>query len=101
MLLRFVKKKEKTSPHLHWCNCLFFLPVVGSLKSLYSYIEKLADGQGHRCRLCGRVSSQRGNLQKHVENIHFPGSVLWTCKFCGQTFTTRNNLNNHVTKAHH
>jgi hypothetical protein len=44
---------------------------------------------GHRCTLCGRVGSQRGNVQKHVENCHFPGTVLWPCKYCPQTFTTR------------
>jgi len=68
-------------------------------KQLYEYIVK--DGpQLHRCTVCGKVGKDRGNLRKHVENIHFPGSFTYTCKYCQQTFTSRTHLNHHVTSLH-
>jgi len=68
-------------------------------KQLYEYIVK--DGpQSHRCTVCGKVGKDRGNLRKHVENIHFPGSFTYTCKYCQQTFTSRTHLNHHVTSLH-
>jgi len=68
-------------------------------KQLYEYIVK--DGpQMHRCTVCGKVGKDRGNLRKHVENIHFPGSFTYSCKYCQETFTSRTHLNHHVTNLH-
>jgi len=68
-------------------------------KQLYEYIVK--DGpQMHRCTVCGKVGRDRGNLRKHVENIHFPGSFTYSCKYCQETFTSRTHLNHHVTNLH-
>merc|ERR1719220_1913388 len=68
-------------------------------KQLYDYIVK--DGpQLHRCTVCGKVGKDRGNLRKHVENIHFPGSFTYSCKYCQETFTSRTHLNHHVTSLH-
>jgi len=71
----------------------------GADKQLYDYIVK--DGPGsHSCSLCGKTSSDRSNLRKHVENIHFPGAFSYTCKYCNETQPTRNLLNLHISKLH-
>ena len=73
--------------------------LVAGDKQLYEYIVK--DGpQIHRCTVCGKISKDRGNLRKHVENIHFPGSFTYSCKYCQETFTSRTHLNHHVTNVH-
>jgi len=68
----------------------------------YEYIVKDASSgpKAHKCTLCGKVGNDRGNLRKHVENIHFPGSFSYDCKYCTESFTTRNNLNIHISKTH-
>jgi len=68
----------------------------------YEYIVKDASSgpKAHKCTLCGKVGNDRGNLRKHVENIHFPGSFSYNCKYCTESFTTRNNLNMHISKTH-
>ena len=73
--------------------------LTGADKQLYDYIVK--DGPGsHSCSLCGKTSSDRSNLRKHVENIHFPGAFSYTCKYCNETQPTRNLLNLHISKLH-
>ena len=58
----------------------------GSDNQLYDYIVK--DGPVlHRCSLCGKSSSDRSNLRKHVDYIHFPGAFSYSCKYCSETFT--------------
>ena len=85
---------------------MLFLPVFwivwfsGGSFNFYEYIEKVSAGGQHRCSLCGKEGTDRGNLRKHVENIHFPGTYSYPCKYCNETFTTRNQLNNHVSKIH-
>ena len=80
------------------CDCLM-VTGQGADKQLYDYIVK--DGPGlHRCSLCGKTSSDRNNLRKHVENIHFLGAFSYLCKYCNETYTTRNLLNLHISKIH-
>jgi hypothetical protein len=77
-----------------------FVPQGEDGQTLYTYIERLADGSGHRCLLCGVTKDRRWNVWKHVENLHFPGTYTYTCKHCGETCSTRDRLNSHVTKYH-
>jgi len=71
-------------------------------KDLYRYIDNYEDEylRGYQCKLCGRTAKDKGNLRKHVENIHFPGQYENPCKICDKSFTTRNKLNHHVSKCH-
>jgi len=69
--------------------------------SLYDYIVPSQNGsKPFKCSICEKESNDKGNLRKHVENIHFPGSFSYLCKHCDKTFTTRNNLNHHVNSHH-
>ena len=79
---------------------LFSLDGVG--KTLAEYIEKdpASGPKAHKCTLCGKVSQDRSNIRKHVENIHFPNSFLYSCKYCGKTFNARNNMYVHVSTYH-
>ena len=71
-------------------------------QSLYGYLRKeTVDGiVYHKCVLCGKSTRDRGNMRKHVENIHFPNSFQYPCKYCEETFGTRNQLNIHISKLH-
>jgi len=72
------------------------------VKTLSQYIEKdpASGPKAHKCTLCGKVSQDRSNIRKHVENIHFPDSFLYNCKFCGKTFNARNNMYVHISTFH-
>ena len=52
----------------------------------------------HKCTMCGKSGKDRGNLRKHVENIHFPGTFNYHCKYSFENFSTRNSLNIHISK---
>jgi len=71
-------------------------------RHLNSCIEKYPEGgpRAHICKLCGKVSSDRSNLRKHVESIHYPNAFLHACKHCGQHFNTKNLLYMHVKISH-
>ena len=74
-------------------------------KQLYDYIEKAPEcgPRGHRCTLCGKTGNDRGNLRKHVENVHFPGTFSYQCRHCpppAAVFPTRTKLNNHMSAMH-
>jgi len=75
---------------------------VWEIKDLSCYIEKYAEGgtKALFCKLCGKVSNDRSNLRKHVENIHFPDSFLHFCKYCQESFKTKNMLYMHVSSVH-
>jgi hypothetical protein len=73
----------------------------GGDKLLYEYIvrDPVSGPRSHKCTLCGKTSTDRSNLRKHVESIHFPGIYSYDCKYCHEIFTTRNFLNLHI-KTH-
>ena len=70
-------------------------------KQFYEYIVKdLSSGpRSHKCTICGKLGTDRSNMRKHVESMHFPGVFSYNCKFCSLTFNTRNLLNLHI-KTH-
>ena len=74
----------------------------GDQISFYDYIEKDPESgpKAQKCKLCGKVGNDRGNLRKHVENIHFPGSFEYYCKYCGKSFNAKNNMYFHISKMH-
>jgi len=71
-------------------------------KQLNDYMDKYPEGgpKAHICKLCGKVCSDKSNIRKHIENIHFPGVFVHSCKYCNQTFNTRNMLYMHISKMH-
>jgi len=73
-----------------------------SMTVFYEYIVKDPENGPKmlKCTVCGKQGSDRGNLRKHVENVHFPGTLSYECKYCTETFTTRNGLNHHFSKMH-
>jgi len=68
--------------------------------STYLIKEPSLGPKGLKCTLCCKTGTDRSNLKKHVENIHFPGTLSYSCKYCNETFLTRNNLNHHISKHH-
>ena len=66
---------------------------------MYDYIVK--DGpQSHRCTLCSKVGSDRSNLRKHIENIHFSGMFVYHCKYCSHTEKKKSELSYHEQYVH-
>lgn len=69
--------------------------------ALYQYIVSSNNGaKPFKCSICGKEGNDKGNLRKHVENIHFPGSFSYNCKHCNEIFGTKSSLNNHISKLH-
>ena len=70
------------------------------MRQLYEYIVRDDSVPNwYKCTLCGKNSKDRGNLRKHVGNIHFPGTFNYQCKYCQLNFPTRNGLNIHISKG--
>ena len=106
---------KASQPLLRATNNLKYMLVMGRRafsclllpgdKQLYDYIEKAPEcgPRGHRCTLCGKTGNDRGNLRKHIENVHFPGTFSYQCRHCpppAAIFPTRTKLNNHMSAMH-
>jgi len=68
------------------------------MSSLHDYISKSEQTSSWQCTICGKECTQKVNLIKHVETVHFPDSFTHECKYCGETFNTKNKLYHHVRK---
>jgi len=70
--------------------------------TLNQYVQRFPENgpKAQRCTVCGKSFSDYSSTLKHVENIHFPGSFIYTCKYCGQTFTKKNLMYIHISKFH-
>ena len=108
LLYMHISKVHKNQDGYWSSLAFFFFDIYQNIflgedrRLFYEYIVKDASSgpKAHKCTLCGKVGNDRGNLRKHVENIHFPGSFSYDCKYCTESFTTRNNLNMHISKTH-
>ena len=69
-------------------------------KVFYQYIVQSSGSKQWECTVCGKEGNDRGNLRKHVENIHFPGTFSYSCKYCCETLSSRTALNHHITLKH-
>jgi KRAB domain-containing zinc finger protein len=59
----------------------------------YVYLQVV----GHRCDVCGKSFSTKGNLFLHQRSLHL-GIFPYTCGTCGKGYTSRDNLNGHMFK---
>ena len=84
-------------------NCAFNVLDCNDAKTMISeYLEKSPDygPRAYKCKVCGKINSDKSSASKHVENIHFPGMFTYTCKYCGKTFNARNNMYVHISQHH-
>ena len=81
------------------CDYEWVLPLSGETY-FDNYVVPSENGVGFQCTMCGKEAVKKSNLQKHVENIHFPGSYSYSCKYCSQICTTKNQLNQHISRFH-
>ena len=51
-----------------------------------------------KCEQCEKCFSSKGNLKKHVDNIH--EKVNHKCTTCGKNFTSKSSLSTHVNSIH-
>ena len=50
------------------------------------------------CEYCGKVYSNNGNLQKHLDSIHFGNPKV--CYICEKSFYDQRNLKRHISTVH-
>ena len=74
---------------------------VGTITGIFQeYMTKSGVSSGWQCTLCEKECTQKNNLVKHIESVHFPDSFTHKCKYCGQTFSNKNKMYMHVQKIH-
>ena len=91
------------APNVEEAICKKIINVAGYTRGmLLEYIEKFHDDgkTKFRCTICGTINGQRSHSENHVENIHFPGLLVYTCKHCDMTFDKRNSLYKHTNSVH-
>ena len=73
---------------------------LSSIDDVKAAVDELLehDGELWMCKTCGKSSSNKSNMNKHVE-IHIEG-LSFGCQLCGQTFRSRDILNNHKKRFH-
>ena len=49
----------------------------------------------YSCTICEFTSGLKGELSKHIREIH-DGKQNWICKLCDVQFTRKSNLQEHV-----
>ena len=55
---------------------------------------------GPACAVCGRQSTFKGNIKKHIESQHITDHPGISCEICGVTAPTRNALRKHKSDKH-
>jgi len=71
---------------------------------LNNHFERISEGVNcgqFKCKICGHVSSQKANLQRHVESKHFPGLFEYSCDLCEKNFNTISKYHTHRSRFHH
>ena len=66
-------------------------------ETLNSMISKI--GENWTCNSCGKVTKDRGNLKRHVENMHTEG-LEFPCTRCDKMFRSKKCLYNHNASKH-
>ena len=51
-----------------------------------------------QCLICNHISSNKGNLKIHEDNIH--KNIKFDCQDCGKQFTRRFSLTQHIDNVH-
>ena len=80
----------------------YFFNDTDDAPNFYLYIQKFPENgpKAQQCTICGKSFSDNSSAQKHVENIHFPDSFVYTCRFCSEQFTKKNSMYKHISKFH-
>ena len=74
--------------------------VPGDSSMLNGCIKKDAIKRMFVCQICGKESSQKSNIKKHVEGVDFPGQFVYKCEICDKDFNGKNSLSVHLYKFH-
>ena len=85
--------------YVYYTGYLTILHIFLGVTDFGSYILDTPDGC-FSCTVCGKVATNRSNLKKHIENIHFPGFNTYTCRICYMQFDTKNKHNHHLSRVH-
>ena len=62
------------------------------------HLERAADGSWS-CKICGKSTKKRQQMEYHVEGKHLEGLSL-PCNLCGKLFRSRNSLQSHASQNH-
>ena len=61
--------------------------------------SKLLEKPIFKCSICGKVLSDKNNLKKHADVVHF-NIRNYGCDNCGKRFISRNDLSDHIRAVH-
>jgi KRAB domain-containing zinc finger protein len=68
---------------------------------LNNHIKSFHEGQEHRCDQCGKVSTTKGALKRHIQTVH-SDERRFVCSFdnCEKSFNQNSALKRHIKSAH-
>ncbi len=85
--------------YFKYFNKIFFISVDPG-EILKQYVHYNTSEGCYLCTICQKSNSQKPNIMRHIESIHFPNSFVYTCKYCLKQFSNKNNMYKHVTDIH-
>ena len=59
--------------------------------------EKAKD---HKCQICEEAFSNKGNLKKHIENVHINKGQSMICEYCDILYPDEHSLKRHIQGVH-
>jgi len=70
--------------------------------TLLKYLIQDSAGHGShfQCSICGKANTQKNNVLKHIESIHFPDSFKYECNICMKTLKSKSALYLHNSRHH-
>ncbi len=93
-----VEPNEGNTPKEHWRTCPK-CPNSGYLSVVERFAEHMRDVHDYLwvCHVCGRILSDRGKLNFHVQRMHGDPGKSHKCYYpgCGKSFTTAQYLLDH------
>ena len=75
---------------------------LNKTEELQEMILEIEDDSGKvvwRCVACGKNFPSKGNIRRHVEQIHFEAPA-YECELCGKVLKNKNVYQNHLNLTH-
>lgn len=80
--------------------CSYCNSTFASRGNLQRHVQNMhGANERNRCEECGSSFSSKFNLNRHVDNVH-RRNVSFLCDRCDQSFTAKESLERHVVEVH-
>ena len=94
-LLTTVQLEEVSPTQSCYTTCFSLCHTKIFLGTDFSEFALMNSESQWQCSICGKQTSQKSNLLKHIENIHYPGTYSYTCHVCNKIFQNKNSFYKH------